>query len=87
MSQNKRQEISIVIAPSGDSLSFIYDDRLADLCEEGDAVTQRASHVEPAEGGGWTADLAPVNGPVLGPYRLREEALAAEVAWLQEHLF
>jgi hypothetical protein len=78
-------EILIAIKPDG-TVSFIYDDRLAGLCEEGDAHTTRASHVEPAEGG-WTADMSPVNGPVLGPFRLREEALAAEVAWLKEHLF
>ena len=80
-----KQEFSIAISPDG-SLSFIYDDRLADLLDEGEAVTRRASYVEPSENG-WTADLAPVNGPVLGPYRLREQALAAEVAWLREHLF
>jgi hypothetical protein len=68
-------------------MSFIYDDRLAGLCEEGDSVTQRASHVEPADGGGWTADMSPVNGPVLGPFRLREEALDAEVEWLRKEMF
>jgi hypothetical protein len=82
---SQRQELSIAVKPDG-SLHFIYDDRLADLLDEGDAVTTRASYVEPAVGG-WTADLAPVSGPVLGPFKLRETALAAEYAWLQEHLF
>ncbi len=27
-------------------------------------------------------DLSPVGGPVLGPFRLRSQALAAEQAWL-----
>jgi hypothetical protein len=80
------EEILIKISPDGE-LSFIYDDRLASLLDEGDAHTHRASNVEPAEGGGWTADMGPSGGPVLGPFRLREEALAAEVAWLKEHLF
>ena len=35
--------------------------------------------------GDWFADLAPVGGPRLGPYHLRGEALAAEVAWLLAH--
>ena len=81
-----KDEFSIAIKPDG-TMSFIYDDRLAGLCEEGDAHTTRASHVEPAAEGGWSADMAPVNGPILGPFRLREDALAAEVAWLNEHLF
>ena len=28
------------------------------------------------------ADLSPVDGPTLGPFRSRDEAIAAEVAWL-----
>ena len=32
---------------------------------------------------GWLADLSPVNGPVLGPFDRRSEALAAELAWLE----
>ena len=82
---NKQQEYSIAIAPNGD-MSFIYDDKLADLCEQGESVTRRASYVEPS-GKGWTADLAPVNGPVLGPFKLRQEALDAERCWLEENLF
>lgn len=83
--QNQKHELSIAVKPDG-SLHFIYDDLLADLLDEGDAVTTRASHVEPAVGG-WTADLALSGGPILGPFKLREQALSAEVAWLQEHLF
>ena len=32
--------------------------------------------------GMWYADLAPVRGPVLGPFPQRSDALQAEVAWL-----
>jgi len=85
MKQNKSRQFTIAVAPDGE-LSFIYDDALAALIEEGDATTSRASYVEPAMGG-WTADLAPVNGPVLGPFHLRQEALDAEREWLDEHLF
>lgn len=45
---------------------------------------KRASHVEP-HGEKWTADMSPSNGPVLGPFDTRAEALEAEVAWLREH--
>ena len=46
----------------------------------------RASHVEPHPEGGWTADLSPSSGPVLGPYPLRSEALDAEADWLTRNL-
>lgn len=64
---------------------FIYNDDLAFLLDEGEATVTRASHVEPAVGGGWTADMSPSDGPVLGPFKLRQEALDAEVRWLQEN--
>lgn len=37
--------------------------------------------------GMWWADLQPSNGPVLGPFETRQEALDAEVAWLRVNLF
>ena len=46
----------------------------------------RASHVEPSPSGGWFADLSPVNGPLLGPFTLRSDALTAEVAWLEKNI-
>lgn len=42
----------------------------------------RASHVEPDAEGYWWADMGPVEGPVLGPYGSRSEALGAEREWL-----
>lgn len=74
---------SIRILPNGE-LVMIYDDSFTPgLIDEGEGQTKRASHVEPdASGQGWTADMAPSGGPVLGPYRLRQEALDAEVAWI-----
>lgn len=70
----------------GGKVSFIYDDALVGLLNEGSASVSRASHVEPWPGGGWLADMAPVGGPKLGPYALRGEALAAEAAWIQENV-
>jgi hypothetical protein len=75
---------SITITPEG-SINFIYGDDLNELLAEGSPTVTRASHVEPDSRGQWVADLSPVSGPSLGPFKLRSEALAAEVAWLEEH--
>lgn len=75
----------ITISRDG-TLTFIWTDLLVGLLSEGDATVRRASHVEPTDDGQWTADMGPMQGPVLGPYRLRGEALAAEVEWLRAHL-
>ena len=75
------------ITIQGGRMAFIYTDDLAPLLGEGDATVQRVSHVEPscADGAhGWTADMSPVNGPVLGPFASRAEALDAEHVWLQQ---
>ncbi len=45
----------------------------------------RGSHVEPDAAGQWWADLSPVDGPKLGPFVNRSNALTAEVEWLTEH--
>ena len=38
--------------------------------------------MEPDRDGNWWADLGPVDGPVLGPFKNRTEALGAEREWL-----
>ncbi len=70
---------------SNGQLSAIYSDDLASLLTLGQSKIRRASHVEPCLGG-WQADLSPVSGPVLGPFPLRSEALAAEVKFLEENI-
>ncbi len=60
----------------------IYGEEI-DLAALGSPRITRASHVEPDGQGRWLADLAPVGGPVLGPFERRSEALDAEVAWLE----
>ena len=82
------KEVAVNI--DGGILAFIYDDELASLTDEGVTSIRRVSHVEPVdlsdngEGDmGWTADMSPVNGPVLGPFATRGAALAAEVNWLK----
>ena len=82
-------ELHLTVKPDG-IIAAIHNDALADLYEEGKAEVKRASHVEPVNGGeqvNWVADMAPVGGPKLGPYRLRSEALGAETDWLKEHGF
>jgi hypothetical protein len=82
-----KNEFSLIIAPDG-LITAIYDDELADLLEEASTKTiTRASFVEPTANGQWEADLAPSGGPVLGPFKLREEALIAERKWLEQELF
>ncbi len=53
-----------------------------DLTELGHPSIKRASHVEPDSQGYWWADLSPVHGPKLGPFRQRSDALSAETRWL-----
>lgn len=75
----------VLIAPDG-TVRFIYSDALAPLANGlGRVEIARASHVEPTREGLWTADMSPVHGPILGPFALRAEALAAEVQYLIEH--
>lgn len=76
----------IEISPDGD-ISFIYKDELRGLMTIGKSTVKRASDVEPTAEGEWTADLTRVGGPILGPFKFREDALAAEVAWLETHSF
>jgi hypothetical protein len=73
----------IVITPSG-VVRCLYDEAL-DLHALGRPVIRRGSYVEPNQEGRWTADLGPVGGPVLGPFRTRSAALAAERQWLEQN--
>jgi hypothetical protein len=75
--------LELIILPGG-AMRCIYGDLLP-LVELGRVSIERASHVEPDVQNLWHADLTPVGGPRLGPFERREQALAAEVAWLQTH--
>lgn len=76
--------MEIEIRVSGNEIRFIYSDDLRCMMSLGESVIKRASHVEPCENG-WIADMSPVNGPKLGPFVSRKEALANEVSWLLEN--
>ena len=75
--------MQLVITPDGE-LRCIYAEDI-DLRSVGELTIRRASHVEPLPDGRWLADLSPVNGPLLGPFELRYDALAAEQLWLEQH--
>ena len=70
-----------LVVGAGGEVRCIYDE-LLDLREIGTLKITRASHVEPDGDGNWWADMGPSGGPVLGPFRSRSEALAAERGWL-----
>ncbi|MDP1799462.1 MAG: hypothetical protein Q8K78_18340 [Planctomycetaceae bacterium] len=73
--------MDLLIAPDG-TATAIYGESI-DLHALGAVSITRASHVEPDDFGQWFAEI--VDGPTLGPFPRRSEALAAEVVWLTEH--
>jgi hypothetical protein len=75
--------MQLVIDPAGQIRALYSED--FDLATLGRPRLSRASFVEPDREGRWHADLRPLIGPVLGPFARRSQALAAEVAWLEEH--
>ena len=77
-------EMELVVDSGGD-VRCIYDEAL-DLWKLGKLQITRASHVEPDRDGYWWANMGPVDGPVLGPFTNRTEALGAEREWLASQL-
>jgi len=76
--------MDIEIRISGNEIRFIYSDDLREMMSLGQSIIKRASHVEPCDNG-WVADMLPVNGPKLGPFSSRKEALEHEVKWLLDN--
>lgn len=76
---------NIEIRVSGNEIRFIYRDDLRSMLNIGSSIIKRVSHVEPDSNGNWVADMSPVNGPKLGPFSSRKEALEREVLWLLEN--
>lgn len=73
--------MQLIIKNDG-TVRCVYSDEL-DLYRLGRLAIRRGSHVEPSSDGFWLADMSPVDGPVLGPFRTRHDALAAEQTWLE----
>lgn len=68
------------------TMQFIWNDTLRPLFDAGAGSISRASNVEPNANGEWEADLSPVGGPKLGPFKERQVALDSEVAWLEKNV-
>ncbi len=68
--------MKLLVKPDG-TVRAIYDETI-DLGVLGRPTIMRASHVEPDQEGRWLADLGPIDGPTLGPFDRRGEALKAE---------
>ncbi len=75
--------MEIIVDPDGNARCIYAED--IDLAALGEVDVVRASHCEPDEHGQWWADLAPMDGPKLGPFPKRSEALGAETVWLRRH--
>lgn len=75
--------MQIFVKPDGSS-RCLYGE-FVNLAALGKLAIARGSYVEPTVDGQWTADMAPANGPILGPFASRSEALDAERAWLEEY--
>ncbi|QDU94476.1 hypothetical protein [Lignipirellula cremea] len=75
--------MQILITPGG-AVRCIYGEAI-ELSAIGRLSISRGSYVEPDAAGRWFADLAPVNGPKLGPFTQRSDALRAEAKWLELH--
>jgi hypothetical protein len=75
-----------LVVDAGGLIRCIYNEAL-DLREIGKLQITRASHVEPDAEGFWWADMGPVDGPMLGPFRSRSEALEAERTFISLSFF
>ena len=72
----------VVVIDSTGTITTLYSE-LFDLAALGQQRIARASYVEPDADGNWFAAI--IDGPTLGPFSRRSDALAAEVAWLIAH--
>ncbi|MBC8351000.1 MAG: hypothetical protein H8E66_03385 [Planctomycetes bacterium] len=75
--------MELVVSSQG-VVRCLYEETLS-LESLGTLRIMRASHVEPDSTGKWYADLAPVDGPRLGPFDRRSEALNSEHDWIVQH--
>lgn len=58
-----------------DALVFLHQERLPHLIFDREEIRKRLPK-------GFWADLIPSNGPVMGPFTRRSEAIDAELKWL-----
>ena len=84
MTTHAEPACEVFCRPDGRIL-LVYDETI-DVAALGVPAIRRASHVEPDDGGQWWADMRPSGGGLLGPFKSRSLALAAERAWLSRRL-
>jgi len=87
----------VIVNPNG-TLRFLVSDRTEQAFSEASVLEiHRVSHVDvfedldpkaktkaaPGSPTSWYADMSPVNGPVLGPFRSRKRALQEERYYLE----
>ena len=73
--------MQLVIGPDGSGRCLYGED--INLGKLGALTISRASHVEPDASGQWFASM--IDGPVLGPFVRRSDALQAEADWLNSN--
>ena len=77
--------MKIIVAKSGSSRHLLAEDHEDFLSCLGKSVRiKRSSHVEFIDGN-WLADMHPSDGPILGPFGTRKQALLAETKWLEDN--
>ena len=74
--------MKILIDKHGNAHHIYNDDFKLDKLKQ--YLICRASEVEPGQNG-WYVDMSKVKGPLLGPFKRRDEAIAAEIKWLEEN--
>ena len=81
----KKQVKQLKLVIKAGQIRSIYDDSLVGLFPSATVDIVRASHVEP-DAGRWSADLTPVNGPILSGFKTRQGALDAEAQYINRHV-
>ena len=77
--------MKIIVAKNVASRHLLAEDHEDFLSCLGKPVQiKRSSHVEFIDGN-WLADMHPSDGPILGPFVTRKQALAAETKWLEDN--
>ena len=72
--------MQLVVTGTGE-LRCLYSE-VIELPALGAVHIRRGSYLDADEHGRWYADLCPVNGPRLGPFKDRSSGLTAEQEWL-----
>ena len=83
----RQERLTVLVTEEGDVI-YVYNPLIDSIFRDSGfkGVPKRASSVEPIDDSNWEADLSRVGGPVLGPFSSRDEAVDAELEWLNENI-